>query len=151
MGEYRDSGTAHPQKGRVGALPVDDATGLLRGTGGRGAATPAYHLPRDLTRGAARYDGTYSFNRSCLDNSGSLRRATATGGRPVDPGSGITDAVGPEDLYVEPGQSVPGGGTRDLWSLTGHRADTTAGRTDAGSPCGRAVCAHRLSDVLARP
>ncbi|MFC8292244.1 hypothetical protein ACFUJ0_11185 [Streptomyces sp. NPDC057242] len=151
MGEYCNSDAAHPEKGRVGALPVDDATGLLRETGGRVAATSAYHLPRDLTQGAARYDGTYYFNRSYLDNSGSLRRATVTGGRLVDLGGNITNAVGPEDLYVEHGQSVPGGGTRYLWSLTEHRADTTAGCTDAGSPCGRVVYAHRLSDVLARP
>ncbi|MFJ4342742.1 hypothetical protein [Streptomyces sp. NPDC088915] len=150
-GEYCDSDTAHPEKGRVGALSVDGATGLLRETGGRVAATSAYHLPRDLTQGAARYDGTYCFDRSCLGNGGSLRRATVTGGRPVDLGSDVTNAVGRKDLYVEHGQSVPGGGTRYLWSPTEHRADTTAGCTDAGSPCGRAVHAHRLSDVLARP
>ncbi|NXY95033.1 hypothetical protein HYE82_11615 [Streptomyces sp. BR123] len=151
MGEYCDSDTDHPEKGRVGALPIDDATGLLKTTGGVVAATSAYHLPRDLTQGAARYEGTYYFNRSWTDHSGSLRRATVTGGRLVDLGDNITNAVGPEDLYLEHGQSVPGGGTRYLWSLTEHRADVTPGCTDTGSPCGRVVYAHRLSDVLARP
>lgn len=151
MGEYCDSDDTHPEKGRVGALPIDDTTGLLRATGGVVTATSAYYLPRDLTQGAARYNGTYYFNRSWLDHSGSLRRATVTGGRLVDYGGNITNAVGPEDLYIEHGQSLPGGGTQYLWSLTEHRADGTAGCTDAGSPCGRVIYAHRLSDVLARP
>ncbi|WP_190158103.1 hypothetical protein [Streptomyces litmocidini] len=150
MGEYCNSDTDHPEKGRIGALPIDDATGLLKETGGTVTATSAYYLPRDLTQGAARYNGMYYFNRSYLDHSGSLRRATVTGGRLVDYGSNITNAVGPEDLYVEHGQSVPGG-TQYLWSLTEHRADGTAGCTDAGSPCGRVIYAHRLGDVLARP
>ncbi|MFE5729524.1 hypothetical protein ACFQ7A_01220 [Streptomyces sp. NPDC056528] len=150
MGEYCNSDTDHPEKGRVGALPIDDTTGLLQRTGETVAATSAYYLPRDLTQGAARYNGTYYFNRSYLDNSGSLRRATVTGGRLVDYGGNITNAVGPEDLYVEHGQSVSGA-TPYLWSLTEHRADTTAGCTDTGSPCGRVIYAHRLSDVLARP
>ncbi|MER7467476.1 hypothetical protein [Streptomyces sp. NPDC097981] len=151
MGEYCNSDDTHPEKGRVGALPIDDATGLLKTAGGVVNATSAYYLPRDLTQGAARYNGMYYFNRSYLDNSGSLRRATVTGGRLVDYGSNITNAVGPEDLYIEHGQSVPGGGTQYLWSLTEHRADGTAGCTDAGSPCGRVIYAHRLSDILARP
>lgn len=151
MGEYCNSDDTHPEKGRVGALPVDDSTGLLKMTNGVVSATSAYYLPRDLTQGAARYDGMYYFNRSYLDNSGSLRRATVTGGRLVDYGSNITNAVGPEDLYIEHGQSVPGGGTQYLWSLTEHRADGTAGCTDTGSPCGRVIYAHRLSDILARP
>ncbi|MEV4431347.1 hypothetical protein AB0K23_39715 [Streptomyces sp. NPDC049602] len=92
----------------------------------------------------------YYFNRSHLDHSGSLRRATVTDGRPTDCGNDVTNAVGPEDLYVEHGQSVPDG-VQYLWSLTEHRTDDTAGRTDAGSPCGRVIYAHRLSDVLARP
>ncbi|MFI9122310.1 hypothetical protein ACIGW0_23410 [Streptomyces bikiniensis] len=150
MGEYCNSDTDHPERGRVGALPVNDATGLLQQTGETVTATSAYHLPRDLTQGAARYNGMYYFNRSYLDNSGSLRRATVTNGRLVDHGSNITNAVGPEDLHVEHGQSVSGA-PQYLWSLTEHRADTTAGCTDAGSPCGRVIYAHRLSDVLARP
>ncbi|MFC9294112.1 hypothetical protein ACFTWH_04180 [Streptomyces sp. NPDC057011] len=151
MGEYCDSDDAHLEKGRVGALPVDDGTGLLKATNGVVRATGAYYLPRDLTQGAARYNGVYYFNRSWTDHSGSLRRATVTGGRLVDYGANITNAVGPEDMYFEHGQSVPGGGTQYLWSLTEHRADTTATCTDAGSPCGRVVYAHRVEDVLARP
>ncbi|WP_159072891.1 hypothetical protein [Streptomyces sp. WAC00288] len=150
MGEYCNSDTDHPEKGRVGALPIDDTTGLLQETGGTVTTTSAYYLPRDLTQGAARYNGMYYFNRSYLDNSGSLRRATITNGRLVDYGSNITNAVGPEDLYIEHGQSMPGA-TQYLWSLTEHRADTTAGCTDTGSPCGRVLYAHRLSDILARP
>ncbi|MFF6873256.1 hypothetical protein [Streptomyces sp. NPDC012450] len=150
MGEYCNSDTDHPERGRVGALPIDDTTGLLRQTGETVIATSAYHLPRDLTQGAARYNGMYYFNRSYLDNSGSLRRATVTSGRLVDHGGNITNAVGPEDLYVEHGQSASDA-AQYLWSLTEHRADTTAGCTDTGSPCGRVIYAHRLSDVLARP
>ncbi|WP_053643094.1 MULTISPECIES: hypothetical protein [unclassified Streptomyces] len=150
MGEYCDSDTEHPEKGRVGAVPIEDATGLLKEAGGTVTATSAYYLPRDLTQGAARYNGMYYFNRSYLDNSGSLRRATVTGGRLTDYGSNITNAVGPEDLYVEHGQSVPGA-PQYLWSLTEHRADGTAGCEDEGSPCGRVIYAHQLSDVLARP
>ncbi|MGG8407857.1 hypothetical protein ACM614_15145 [Streptomyces sp. 12297] len=152
MGEYCNSDDAHLEKGRVGALPIDDATGLLKAVNGTVRATDAYYLPRDLTQGAARYNGVYYFNRSWEENSGSLRRATVTGGRLVDQGANITNAVGPEDLYLEHGQGVQGGGTQYLWSLTEHRMDTTkAACTDAGSPCGRVVYAHRLADVLARP
>ncbi|MFC8589726.1 hypothetical protein ACFUGD_34990 [Streptomyces sp. NPDC057217] len=150
MGEYCNSDTDHPEKGRVGALPIDDTTGLLQQTGGTVTATSAYHLLRDLTQGAARHNGMYYFNRSYLDNSGSLRRATVTSGRLIDHGGNITNAVGPEDLYVEHGQSVSGA-AQYLWSLTEHRADTTAGCNDTGSPCGRVIYAHRLGDVLARP
>ncbi|MFE1409664.1 hypothetical protein ACFW6F_02400 [Streptomyces sp. NPDC058746] len=152
MGEYCNSDATHVEKGRVGALPVDDATGLLKAAGGVVAATEAYHLPRDLTQGAARYDGMYYFNRSYLANSGSLRRATVSGGRLVDYGANITNAVGPEDLSFEHGQGVPGGGTQYLWSLTEHRMDTAdPACTDTGSPCGRVIYAHRVADVVARP
>ncbi|MFI9063790.1 hypothetical protein ACIGQE_18165 [Streptomyces sp. NPDC053429] len=152
MGEYCDSDDAHPEKGRIGTLPVDDGTGLLRSTNGTVTATSAFYLPRDLTQGAARYDGMYYFNRSWTTHSGSLRRATVSGGRLVDYGANITDAVGPEDLSFEHGQSVPGGGTQYLWSLTEHRADTTDPTcTDPGSPCGRVIYAHRVTDILARP
>lgn len=150
LGEYCNSDSDRPEKGRVGALPIDDATGLLAQTGGTVAATSAFHLPRDLTQGAARYDGMYYFNRSNLHRSGSLRRATVTDGRLTDHGGNITNAVGPEDLYLEHGRSVPGG-TPYLWSLTEHRVDGTADCADAGSPCGRVIYAHRLSDVLGRP
>ncbi|MFD9410944.1 hypothetical protein ACFWBN_28520 [Streptomyces sp. NPDC059989] len=154
MGEYCDSDDAHPEKGRVGALPIDDGTGLLKAANGVVGATSAYYLPRDLTQGAARYAGTYYFNRSWLNHSGSLRRATVSGGRLVDYGGNITNAVGPEDLSFEHAQSVlpAGTGTQYLWSLTEHRADTAdPGCTDAGSPCGRVVYAHRVSDVMGRP
>ncbi|MEU6755638.1 hypothetical protein [Streptomyces sp. NPDC046685] len=152
MGEYCDSDATHLEKGRVGALPVDDTTGLLKTTSGVVRATQAYYLPRDLTQGAARYNGVYYFNRSWTDHSGSLRRATVTDGRLVDHGNNITNAVGPEDLYFEHGQSVPGGGTQYLWSLTEHRSDSTVATcNDAGSPCGRVIYAHRVGDVLARP
>ncbi|MFG2873595.1 hypothetical protein ACGFYU_00940 [Streptomyces sp. NPDC048337] len=151
MGEYCDSDDTHLEKGRVGALPMDDATGLLKATSGVVRATDAYYLPRDLTQGAARYNGVYYFNRSWTDHSGSLRRATVTGGRLVDYGANITNAVGPEDMYFEHGQGTPGGGTQYLWSLTEHRMDTTSTCTDAGSPCGRVIYAHRVEDILARP
>lgn len=152
MGEYCDSDDTHPEKGRVGALPVDDATGLLKSANGVVGATGAFYLPRDLTQGAARYDGMYFFNRSWTTHSGSLRRATVSGGRLVDQGANITNAVGPEDLSFEHGQGVPGGGTQYLWSLTEHRMDATDPTcTDAGSPCGRVIYAHRVADILARP
>ncbi|MEU8840419.1 hypothetical protein AB0D97_14995 [Streptomyces roseus] len=153
MGEYCDSDDTHPEKGRIGTLPIDDATGLLKSANGVVAATGAFYLLRDLTQGAARYGGTYYFNRSWTTHSGSLRRATVSGGRLVDYGANITNAVGPEDLYFEHGQSVPGGGgTQYLWSLTEHRMDTADSTcTDPGSPCGRVIYAHRVSDVLARP
>ncbi|MFE2547470.1 hypothetical protein ACFXGI_02775 [Streptomyces sp. NPDC059355] len=152
MGEYCDPDDTHPEKGRVGALPIDDATGLLKSTNGVVGATGAFHLPRDLTQGAARYDGMYYFNRSWTTHSGSLRRATVFEGRLVDHGANITYAVGPEDLSFEHGQGVPGGGTQYLWSLTEHRMDTTDPTcTDPGSPCGRVIYAHRVTDILARP
>ncbi len=153
MGEYCNSDDTHPEKGRVGALPIDDSTGLLKATNGVVRASQAYYLPRDLTQGAARYNGIYYFNRSWEDNSGSLRRATVTENRMVDYGpNNITNGVGPEDMYFEHGQSVPGGGTQYLWSLTEHRMDSTkATCTDAGSPCGRVIYAHRVADILARP
>ncbi|MER5928937.1 hypothetical protein [Streptomyces sp. NPDC002054] len=152
MGEYCNSDEEHPEKGRVGALPIDDATGLLKTTNGVVAASGAYHLPRDLTQGAARYDGMYYFNRSYLNNSGSLRRAQVSGTRLVDYGNNITNAVGPEDLYIEHGQSRPGSGTQYLWSLSEHRMENgDATCTDAGSPCGRVIYAHRMADILARP
>lgn len=154
MGEYCDVDATHPEKGRVGALPVDDATGLLKAVNGVVGATAAYYLPRDLTQGAARYNGMYYFNRSWTNHSGSLRRATVSGGRLVDHGANITNAVGPEDLSFEHAQSIlpAGTGTQYLWSQTEHRADPTdPGCTDAGSPCGRVVYAHRVSDILSRP
>ncbi|MBT2482610.1 hypothetical protein [Streptomyces sp. ISL-94] len=154
MGEYCNVDSTHPEKGRVGALPIDDATGLLKMANGVVSATDAYYLPRDLTQGAARYNGMYYFNRSYLNNSGSLRRATVSGGRLVDYGGNITNAVGPEDLSFEHAQSaVPvGTGTQYLWSLTEHRMDTTdPGCTDTGSPCGRVIYAHRVTDILDRP
>lgn len=153
MGEYCDSDDTYTEKGRVGALPIDDATGLLKAAGGVVGATSAYYLPRDLTQGAARYDGMYYFNRSWTNHSGSLRRANVSGGRLVDFGGNITNAVGPEDLSFEHAQSAPAGtGTQYLWSLTEHRMDTTdPGCTDSGSPCGRVIYAHRVTDVLGQP
>ncbi|WP_329390113.1 hypothetical protein OG625_38240 [Streptomyces sp. NBC_01351] len=154
MGEYCNSDATHPEKGRVGALPIDDSTGLLKTTNGAVGATSAYYLPRDLTQGAARYNGMYYFSRSWLNNSGSLRRANVSGGRLVDYGGNITNAAGPEDLSFEHAQSVlpAGTGTQYLWSLTEHRMNTAdPGCTDTGSPCGRVVYAHRVSDILSRP
>ncbi|MEV8531876.1 hypothetical protein [Streptomyces sp. NPDC051211] len=151
MGEYCNSDTTHVEKGRIGALPIDDSTGLLKTANGVVSASDAYYLPRDLTQGAARYNGMYYFNRSNVHFSGSLRRAHVSGGRLVDYGGNIANAVGPEDLSFEHSQSQPGG-TQYLWSLTEHRMDTADPTcTDAGSPCGRVVYAHRVSDILARP
>lgn len=154
MGEYCNSDSGNLEKGRVGALPIDDATGLLKTAGGVVGATSAFYLPRDLTQGAARYNGMYYFNRSWENNSGSLRRATVSGGRLVDYGANITNAAGPEDLSFEHAQSVvpAGTGTQYLWSLTEHRMDTADPTcTDPGSPCGRVIYAHRVTDVLGRP
>jgi hypothetical protein len=152
MGEYCTTDATHASNGRIGALPVNDADGLLQATSGVVTAVSAYTMPQKQIQGAARYDGRWFLNQSHRYSNASLWRGVVdTGGTLTVSGGEIRTAVGAEDMYYEHGQGT--GAAPLLWSLSEHSADTAdpSCAVSDPSPCGRVLYAQTVSGILARP
>ncbi|MGW2492428.1 hypothetical protein ACWCV9_35200 [Streptomyces sp. NPDC001606] len=157
MGEYCTTDSTHPDNGRIGALPIDDADGsLLANADGLVSAVGTYALPVKQVQGASRYAGRWYLNQSHRYSNASLWRAAVGGdGDLAVTGGEIRTAVGAEDMYYEHGQAT--GAAPLLWSQSEHRADindpscAATGPTPDPTPCGRVIYAHRVSDILTQP
>ncbi|MEU6575598.1 hypothetical protein [Streptomyces sp. NPDC046805] len=170
MGEYcrpgqdKDhSNQSKPSTGRIAGIPLNGTTGEISSSGGISDVSAwGNFLPKDGNQGAAKYQGKFYLNQSHLYDSGSLWRATITGGSLLTNGNEIPTAVGPEDMYVEHGTAT--GAAPLLWSVTEHREnfedpscydDPTDPYVGGGfvepSQCGRVLYAHKLSSIAAQP
>lgn len=153
MGEYCRASASLPSTGRLSAFPLNDETGEIASSGGvTTVADWGNYLPQEGIQGAARYRDDFFLNQSHLYSNGSLfRGGLDANGQLKVVGAEVPTAVGPEDLYVEHGETT--GEPPLLWSVSEHRANISDASCAAGnaSPCGRVIYAHRLGDVLARP
>lgn len=148
LGEYCRPDGNLTSTGRIGAFPMDAATGSIRASGGLTEVAPrANFLPVSQVQGAARQSGKYYFNQSHGHANGDLwRAAPGQDGTLAVRGTPVKSAVGVEDMYVDRDAGGP-----LLWSVSEHRANLNTTSCADASPCGRVLYAHRLADVDSAP